>query len=49
MYYDVTISLSFLLGVVFGFGLLFGILVTLVYENIKAKMKYEKRKEQSKC
>lgn len=47
--YDVTISLSFLLGVVFTLGLLFGILVTLVYTNIKAKWKYEQRKEQKKC
>lgn len=47
--YDVTISLSFLLGVVFTVGLLFGILVTLVYTNIKAKWKYEKRKENQKC
>lgn len=47
--YEVTISLSFLLGVVFTIGLLFGILVTLVYTNIKAKIKYEKRKENKTC
>lgn len=47
--YDVTISLSFLLGVIFGFGFLFGILVTLVYTNLKAKWRYESRKEQNKC
>lgn len=47
--YDVTISLNFLLGVVFTVGLLFGILVTLVCTNLKAKMKYEKRKENQKC
>lgn len=47
--YDVTISLSFLLGVIFGFGFLFGILVTLVYTNLKAKYRYEKRKENKQC
>lgn len=46
--YDVTISLSFLLGVVFAAGLMFGILVTLVYTNLKAKWRYEQRKEQKK-
>lgn len=46
--YEVTISLSFLLGVVFSAGLMFGILVTLVYTNIKAKWRYEKRKENQK-